>query len=56
MGIKNLAFYSKILQLDDFKDKDARFLARCVGHLTKFNTIRSSMMTIFTKRSYPGAH
>ena len=28
MGIKNLAFYSKILQLDDFKNKDARFLAR----------------------------
>ena len=28
MGIKNLAFYSKILQLEDFKNKDARFLAR----------------------------
>ena len=45
------------IKMQDFLQESARRLARIwrVRHLTKFDTIiiRSSMMTIFTKRSYP---
>ena len=38
MGIKNVAFYSKILQLDDLRIKIQEFLQESARHLARFNS------------------